>query len=160
MKKLIIFLLLFSGGWVSAQYLQKFSLSTGGGSGTSTDYYMVYALGELGVQENTTANIHLSEGFIGPDMYEIIMGVEDYETLPGVRIYPNPVRDEMQIGLPYTGDYEVVIYDLTGKEVMRHTFEKATSVKLRLTQLHEGTYIAGVIDRQNRKYAALKFVKL
>jgi len=160
MKKIIIFLLLFTGGWISAQNLQKHSISTAGGSGSSTDYYMVYALGELGVVENTNGGIHLSEGFIGPDMYEIIMGVEDYETLSGVKIFPNPVHENMQISLPYSADYEVVIYDLTGKEVMRHTFEKATSVKLRLTQLHEGTYIAGVIDRQNRKYAALKFVKL
>ena len=159
MKQLIIFLLIISGGWVSAQYLQKYSLSSGGGSDNSTNYYMAYTLGELGVQENTSGGIHLSEGFIGPDIYQIIMNVEDYETLPGVRIYPNPVLDHMQISLPYGADYEVVIYDLTGKEVMRHTYENVTSVKLDVKNLHEGTYIAGVIDRQNRKYAALKFIK-
>jgi len=161
MKKLLF---LWSLLWVSAvgfaQTIVKSSLSSGGGSVQTADYYMVYALGELGVAEVSTATVNLSEGFVGPDIAQMVMDVEDYTYWEGVYMYPNPVREVTALHFPETGDYEIVIYDLTGKEIWRTTAEQSQTVQLSLGTLGAGTYIAGIRDHSRRRYAALKFVKL
>jgi hypothetical protein len=158
MKKLFIILFLFITGLSSGQTLRKSSLSTGGGSGESSGMYLVYAIGEIGVREASAGNLYLSEGFIGPDLYAI-MGVEDYETLGGISLYPNPVKTDLHVKLPYTGDFEIRIYDLGGKEVFETVAENKNSFTVNVSSYSPGTYIIGIADRSNKKFAALKFVK-
>ncbi len=158
MKKISLFILILLAGTVLGQNLRKYSLSAGGGSGENANLYLAYALGEIGTKENSAGNLYLSEGFIGPDLYEI-MGVEDYETLQGVSLLPNPFKDYLNISLAQAGNYEIRVYDLTGKEVFRTDVEQNDRVRLNLSHLNSGTYIIGIADRTNRKFAALKIVK-
>ena len=158
MRTYILLVSLFIGGMLFGQEFRKYSLSAGGGSGENANLYLAYALGEIGTKENSAGNLYLSEGFIGPDLYEI-MGVEDYETLQGVSLFPNPFKDYLNISLAQAGNYEIRVYDLTGKEVFRTDVEQNDGVRLNLSHLNSGTYIIGIADRTNRKFAALKIVK-
>ncbi len=139
--------------------LRKSSLSTGGGSSSSGNLYMVYAIGEIGVQESTSGNILLSEGFVGPDIVSTV-GIEDYGVLNGLRIYPNPVKDNLQIHLPQTGNYEVYIFDLTGKEIFNRNIEDSDEAQYNIADFKTGVYLLIIADRTNKLAATVKLQKL
>jgi len=160
MKKILVLFILLSAGALHSQRLYKYVLASGGGSGTTPSLYMVYSLGELGVREFTSGGLHLSEGFIGPDFYQIIMGLEDYAPLTGVMIQPNPVRDLLVISLPQEDVYELTLYDLSGRQILRQEIRNGRQFVVNVRHLHAGTYIAGILHKPQRKFAALKFVKL
>ncbi len=160
MKKIIIIIMLlgtisFSFGQVA---FQKTSLSSGGGSASSGSLYMVYALGEIGVQEANAGNNLLSEGFIGPDVSSLV-GIEDYAQLEGLNIYPNPVQDYLNIELPNTGNYEVHLFDMTGKQVLNRMIENDYQTSYNLSNLKTGIYLLSVINRENQKAKTIKLQK-
>ncbi len=139
--------------------LRKSSLSTGGGSASSGNLYMVYAIGEIGVQESTSGNILLSEGFVGPDLTALV-GIEDYGVLNGLKIYPNPVKDMLQINLLQTGTYEVHIFDLTGKEILNRNIEDSNEAQYNIANFKTGVYLLVIADRENKLAATVKLQKL
>ena len=139
--------------------LRKSSLSTGGGSASSGNLYMIYAIGEIGVQESTVTNTLLSEGFVGPDL-TAILGIEDYGVLQGLKLYPNPVKDQLHIDLPDDMTYEVHIFDLTGKEVFTNRIENNHQAQYNVSNLKTGLYLLVVIDRKNKQSATVKLQKL
>ena len=146
----------FSFGQVA---LRKSSLSSGGGSASSGSLYMVYAIGEIGVQENADNGVHLSEGFVGPDISALV-GIEEYSQLEGVNIFPNPVKNDLNIELPDYQNYEVHIYDLTGKEIFNKNIEDDNHAKYDLSNFKTGIYILAIVDRENKKAKTIKIQKM
>ncbi|MFI5204146.1 MAG: choice-of-anchor V domain-containing protein [Flavobacteriales bacterium] len=65
---------------------------------------------------------------------------------PEIRFYPNPVEDEIQMNIPFTGEVSVRLHDLTGKEVYHQTHlpENNTSIRISLAHLTSGTYVLHV----------------
>ncbi len=153
----IIALLVFSINYGQVA-LKKTSLSSGGGSASSGSLYMVYALGEIGVQEAHTGSNLLSEGFIGPDVTALV-GIEDYAQLEGLNIYPNPVQAYLNIELPDTGNYEIHLFDMTGKQVFSRIIENDNQSSYHLAHLKTGIYLLSVIDRDNQKAKTIKLQK-
>ncbi len=153
----IIALLVTTG--YSQTELRKSSLSTGGGSASGANLYMVYAIGEIGVQESTSNNILLSEGFVGPDI-TTTLGIEDYGVLTGLKVYPNPVKEILQINLPQTGIYEVHIFDLTGKEIFNRNIEDNNEAQYNVANFKTGVYLLVIADRENKLAATVKLQKL
>ena len=160
MKVLYTFILslLITTGFAQTE-LRKSSLSTGGGSASSGNLYMVYAIGEIGVQESTVGNTHLSEGFVGPDITALV-GIEDYGVLENVSIYPNPVKDRLQIALPETNDYQVYLFDMTGKQIFERSITDDNQVVYHLGNLQAGVYILSIVDRIHKKAKTIKLQKL
>ena len=160
MKKYLIILtiLLFVTGYGQTS-LRKSSLSAGGGSATSGNLYMVYAMGEIGTKEADQGNMHLSEGFIGPD-FAALLGIEDYTQLQGVKVYPNPVSDFINIKFPETGDYEVYVFDITGKQVLKNILHNNDIVRYSIKHLKTGYYLLTLIDRKGNKTITYKIQKL
>ncbi len=138
--------------------LRKSSLSAGGGSATSGNTYMVYSLGEIGVQESTVGNAHLSEGFVGPDLI-FLLGIEDYSQLQGVKVFPNPISDFINIEFPETGDYEIYIFDITGKQVMQRMLHNNIA-HYSIKHLPAGYYLLSLIKRKASKAITFKILKL
>jgi len=160
MKNIFTFIALFIlSSSFGQETLRKSSLSAGGGSGTSGNMYMVYALGEIGVQEATSGNIHLSEGFVGPDITQIV-GIEDYGVLENVRVFPNPVKDILQIALPENRNYEVHLFDLTGKEILNNYIENTDKAQYNISQYKTGMYLLVIIDRAHKRSVTFKLQKL
>ncbi len=153
---LIIFLLSFS---LSAQSeLYKSSLAPAGRVGGSSNYKVVFTVGELAVQENTVGNDHLSEGFIGPDLAHI-MGIEDYAVLNGVRLFPNPVKTDLQISFPEYGRYEIHVFDMAGHEVFS-TETEGTETRIAMQSLDKAMYLVYIIDRETQRATSFKVEKL
>ena len=159
MKQLIIvFALLFSMSFQAQTEVRKPTVSSGGGRATSGNVYMAYAIGEVSVREADAGNIHLSEGFIGPDLYAI-MGIEDYKLLKGVQIYPSPVITDLNIRFSQPGAYEISMFDLTGKLVHQVSVNHKSHEKLDLRNLNSGIYLLVITNHQNKQAVILKFQK-
>ncbi len=160
MKYLLTFIafLTLSLGYSQTE-LRKSSLSTGGGSASNGTTYMVYAIGEIGVQESTVGNTHLSEGFVGPDITTLV-GIENYGVLENVSIFPNPVKDRLQIELPETNDYQVYLFDMTGKQIFEKNITDDNQATYHLGNLQAGVYILTVVDRIHKKSKTIKLQKL
>ncbi len=159
MKIIIKVLLILAIGTAYGQTsFRKSSLSSGGGSTAAGNTVMVYALGELGVQEADQGTTHLSEGFVGPDI-AIIMGIEDFATLEGIRLYPNPVKTDLFLHVNDYGSYEVHIFNLTGKEVFSTEWE-GTEMQVSMRNFKPAVYLVYIVDREHKRAASFKVEKI
>ncbi len=139
--------------------IKKSSISTDGNIVTRGNITVLYTIGEVVVQEKTIGNIHLSEGFIGPDLSELL-GVENYGQLQAVQIYPNPVQTNLYINVPETQKYELYLYDLNGKQLLHNNIEEANQSAWNLSKQKTGIYLLIIIDRIHQKTGQYKIQKL
>ena len=160
MKHLSIILLLFISCYLQAQVVvKKSSVSTGGGSATVGNVNVTYAIGEVAINEQSIGQQAVSEGFIGPDLIHSL-GIENYGTLTGVEIFPNPVKTEFQIRWAQSGDYQIFIYDLNGKLLYENNIKDTTEQSVNISQLRRAVYMLVIIDRKNHTYTNKKIQKL
>jgi len=138
--------------------IKKSSISIGGGSATAGNTTLTFAIGEVAVQENTQGNIHISEGFIGPDILSAV-GIEDYTALNGTGIYPNPVDTYLQIELPAKQNYEIYLFDLNGKQILGSETDGDNQKQLNLSHLPVATYVLIIVDRKNKQRKIIKIQK-
>jgi len=159
MKTIFISILLllsyFSFGQTA---IKKSNVSSGGGSQTNASTTVIYTIGEIAVQENINGNIHLSEGFIGPDIITVL-GIENYTELQDISVYPNPVNDLLNIQLPENKNYEIHLFDLSGKELLFLQNDE-NKQQLNLSDLPSSVYVLLVIDRKNNQSKMIKIQKL
>ncbi len=158
MKKILIIISLFTLTWASAQVeVKKSSLSTGGGSNSVGTARLVFTVGEIAVGENTQSNIHVSEGFVGPDIVQIL-GVEDYSTLENVQAFPNPVKNILKVNLPnQKGDYDVYLFDLQGKMLLSKSVD--SNFQLKMGAIPTGIYLLSIIDNKQKQKSIIKIQK-
>ncbi len=152
--------LLFEWQSVVAQpELLKTTLSpVEGGTHTTANISVIDAGGEVFHAESDALNIHLSEGFIGPDLAHLL-GIENYQALEGVSLYPNPVKNRLTVGLPGGKSYEIHIHSLSGKEIMQmHT--ESSLVRIDARPFPPGVYLVTIIDRENRQFVTCKIQKI
>jgi hypothetical protein len=160
MKKIITLLVLLTISFSFGQTtIKKSSISSGGGIVTQGNTTVLYTIGEVAVQENTVGTVHLSEGFIGPDM-AALLDIEDYTQLQGINAYPNPVQTDLNISLPEYNNYELYLYDLNGKQLISTNIEDDNQTILNLSSQKTGMYLLIIIDRKNKKSTSLKIQKL
>lgn len=160
MKYLIVFcLLLFTGLGKAQTEIRKSSLSTGGGSAEVGNIKIVQAIGEVAIREAGVGNTHLSEGFVGPDMAQLIMGVEDYEPLTGFQIFPSPVKDYLHVQFDATGDYQIHLFDLTGKLIYENSHENTRTLQVDMRRFPAGIYLVLLVDKSNEKAVSVKIQK-
>ena len=159
MKKLFTLILLLLTGFTYGQtQIVKSSISSGGGSAASGNTKLVYAIGEVAIQEQTQGNNHVSEGFVGPDI-ATLLGVTEYNVLQGISIYPNPVQDQLNIRFEISGSYEIYLYDLNGKQLLNQQITEENQAVYDLSGYAIATYLLFVIDRENHLSKQIKIIK-
>jgi len=135
-------LLFYSFGF--SQSLYKSSIDSGGGVASNNNIKILFTIGEVNVQEFNTGNILVSEGFIGGEFVNIILGVDDLPELTGITVYPNPVVESIVIkGL--TEESVIYIYDIKGSTVFKQN--KYTSGEaLPVNNLKSGIYLLKITN--------------
>ena len=157
MKTLLLCMLLFPLGMFAQLEMRKSSLAPVGGSVVAGNNYMIHAGGELAHRETDQGNMHLSEGFIGPDFSQIL-GTEDYQTLEGVRVFPNPVDKDLSVKLPHAGTFELHLFDLNGKEILRQTTRNITC-RIDMHTCVPGMYMLVIVNRKDKTFISIKIQK-
>lgn len=83
----------------------------------------------------------------------LITSIQNLNIDSQLLVYPNPANDVIYIVTTTANDYNVVITDLLGKEVLRNANEK----QLNISGLSKGIYILSVIEKETQKF--VKIVK-
>lgn len=81
------------------------------------------------------------------------VGVEQGGAALSVSVYPNPASDVIYVGHPGLENASFVLFDGTGREVVRYTLPSFSSVeKIDISRLPNGFYFGGIVDRDRRVY--------
>ena len=159
MKRFILMLMFGLCPWWSHAQLEivKSSLAPLGGSDRSDDLEILYAGGELANREAGSGDMLLSEGFITPDLADLL-GVDDYTALAGVRVYPNPTSDFINLHMP-EGVKEIELWDLQGRRLWSARTD-LSAYRLDLRAWPGAVYLLVIIDRQKRAFTTYRIQKI
>ncbi len=158
MKKVFLSLCLCAVVGANAQTaVKKSSISTGGGSHTSGNMQIIYAIGETAINETNQGAKHLSEGFVGPDVLTAL-GVEDYSEIDGLQYFPNPVATYLNFELPDNNHYEVYVFDMSGKSIYQGNINQDNR-QINMQNLPIANYLVIVINKQNKTKKIIKIQK-
>ncbi|MCL2103683.1 MAG: alpha-amylase family glycosyl hydrolase, partial [Kiritimatiellaeota bacterium] len=80
---------------------------------------------------------------------------------PQLHLYPNPVQDKLNVQideLQLSGNLQLVIYNMSGQEVLRRRVDGTTST-IATDSLSSGSYVLSVQDERGKQLGAKAFVK-
>ena len=160
MKNIIISILMlitFAPSAYSQTAIKKSSISSGGGLADNGTTNIIYTVGELAIREQTQGNTHISEGFISPDI-KVALKAEDYSVLSGIKVFPNPVKDNLYINNSNKDGYEIHLFDIEGKEVLVKP-DNIHNVEINMNSFPTGVYVVAIVDRKNKKIKTFKIRK-
>ncbi len=138
--------------------IKKNSIDSGGDISTNGTTKMVYTLGEVAVQENSTGNIHVSEGFIGVNSL-VSLDIENYSILSDIKVYPNPTSDYININFTQKSDYDISIYNLAGELIYSKQIIESNKESINLNKFPAGTYLFVVKQVAEQKATTYKIIK-
>jgi hypothetical protein len=67
----------------------------------------------------------------------------------GIKVYPNPVLDQLTIDLPLAGSYSIQLIDMAGKLVLQKDVQGTS--KINTSKLASGTYLLEIINSKGEK---------
>jgi hypothetical protein len=97
-------------------------------TGLSTGDYVVETTDANGCMSTDTVNVGLS------------IGIDDMVQNLAVKLYPNPAHTELNIEVNLTHDFNFIVYDIAGKQVMVTKLERGKRI-VSLSSLSTGLYI-------------------
>lgn len=125
--------------------IKKNSIDSGGDISTNGMLKIVYTIGEVALQENTTGNIYISEGFISVNSL-VSLDIENYSLLSDMNIYPNPAHNFIIVESKTLKVESLQILDITGKIVLSSLLREGItqSQSIDITTLESGIYFVKV----------------
>jgi hypothetical protein len=105
---------------------------------------------------NVTSDIILSTVCFASCSACTASGVEEYASLNGVKLFPNPASSYCTLELKESKAYDVVLNDYTGRRVREYSFD-GNSLVINRDDLAPGIYFASVSDKSNNT-STLKLV--
>lgn len=122
---------------IASQSLEKFSIDSGGVSTTVNGTQILYTIGEVTVQEISTATFSISEGFINPS-YDASLGITDNQLSDSeITVYPNPTKHYINISTNITLT-KIELFDVLGRSVFQST---SVSNPIDVSTFTAGVYI-------------------
>lgn len=159
MKKIITILsLLLAFTSYSQTAIKKEVIDSGGATASNGATTIIYTIGEVVVQESSVGTIHISEGFISPDIWETI-GVQDYTALAGISVFPNPTTDYITISFSEIANYNITVFDYLGKQIEDFNTQQTSTHSLDMQSYSDGVYLVLVKNTAKQQYTTNKVVK-
>ena len=88
------------------------------------------------------------------------VGVYEPTWAEGIRLFPNPSNGQFQLVLPaHEGSMQLVIHDMQGREVWRHSINGSGLMPLDVTELAEGQYGLELSGATGRAMRSLTIVR-
>jgi len=139
--------------------IKKSSIDSGGATTTNANLSIMYTLGEVSMQEKTQGTMHLSEGFISRDILSTLGISDDYLLLQGVRVYPNPSVDFVNLKFRDAAVYKLSIFDYLGKKIEQITTQKTNLYTINLSKFASGLYMIVVTNSFKKQYNTFRILK-
>lgn len=154
MKFQLLACLCFIGSVLVAQDLQRAVVASGGGSflleTAERNYYVSQTIGQSGVIGTIGQDgLRLRQGFQQPPL--MVVQAPDDETSLQARLYPNPVRYQLNISLANNlkGQLAVKLFDTSGKLVLDASYPAGQPISMDLSELSSGVYLISLQHQTN-----------
>lgn len=110
-----------------AQSIEKFSIDSGGATATAGGIQMLYTIGEVNVQEYSSENLSVSEGFINNEVLTTLAISEPEIYKQKIIVYPNPTSEIININTKIKIT-KIKMYDALGRQVSDLRYSNKISV--------------------------------
>ncbi len=138
--------------------VSKQTIDSGGQILTNGQTHIFYSLAPIVKQESQNGNLHLSEGFISPDLLQIL-GFEDFDqNILDVNIYPNPVTNFVYVKLINQQNFNIQLIDLNGKTIWQKSCLKK-NCKIDMTKYKRATYYLIISQAKQKRFKYIKLIK-
>jgi len=124
-------------------------LAPAGGHDQSANYTLSWRLGEVAVTTLNGNNLILTQGF--QQSFGLDVGIRERVTDLGIRVYPNPVKNELFIrfGSEKESDYLLEIEDVTGRIMLQQSYsrvEPGDILRINTSAFSSGVYFLRIIS--------------
>jgi hypothetical protein len=152
----LICLLLFVAvvGSTAQPAISQSVLASAGHFSNSTSLIISNTLGEAIIYGGAHASYSACQGFQSGQAF-LITEVIDFESgAQRVTLFPNPVRDQLNIQWESEGDYIVQLFNVTGQVALSHTCTGASTAQIDMHDLPEGMYAVSFFSKNNTRHFA------
>lgn len=149
-----------TGVWTAAmtQQLKGFALAMSIGKIAGSDHKMI-STGNVppayGLNVRCAKDYPRYEGIVGEDYFEMSTNEFTQNSQDSLKIYPNPVKDFLNISSPLEMNIEV--FNLQGQLIKKGKFENS---KINLSDLQKGVYIGLIYEKDSSGFTTVKIIKL
>ena len=155
----ILVLLIISLSISAQTAIKKSNISTTGAVVSNGTTKVIYTVGEFAVQENTQGTVHISEGFINPDML-ITTGLDKYNYEDfDVQIFPNPAVNYVNVKPTEISNFNIELFDVNGKLIMSENGKNALVKRLNISHLTNGEYLLVIKSEKLKQFKTFKLIK-
>ncbi len=156
-KLTILFISVIFFGYSQTEIL-KSSISCGGVTTAVGNLKLIYSIGENAIQERVVGSLQLSEGFLNPIPIGVVLGTDDFLELEGIRVYPNPTVDYVNLKFDSVSDYEIALFDIVGKQLASY---KSNNIdfKIDMNPFTSGVYFINIKDTINKQFKVFRILK-
>jgi type IX secretion system substrate protein len=131
-----------------AQQVTPNVINSAGGSNSTGILFVDWSVGEMPVILTSSGNnLYITNGFLQAGSGFIPNGLLNLPVLTNleIKIFPNPVRDELQIQfqLNHAGKIQIILFDISGKKLMDRQWSYIGGSQVRLINLKtypQGSY--------------------
>ncbi|MCF7561730.1 T9SS type A sorting domain-containing protein [Sabulilitoribacter multivorans] len=124
---------------LQAQIIEKFSIDSGGDNFSNGSIQLLYTIGEVNVQELSTGNTIVSEGFINSSNSGTL-GINNLHWSQNkIIVYPNPTSRFINISSEVSIT-KIEVFNLLGENI----FTTYTTNYIDLTNLNSGIYMINI----------------
>ncbi len=155
----VLFILLATITVLSGQTeIAKSDISGGGNISSSGDIKIIFSVGETSVNEISQGTIHISEGFISPDILTS-SDIKDFDNNIKVSVYPNPAKDLITIEFSEISKGSMTLYDINGKILSEYALNNTCKHKINFAAYAQGTYFLMFRNFDNKTFKSFTIIK-
>ena len=126
-------------------------VNTSGTTSTTRSYsYITNVVGgpivDIQMKANTTGNTNTDISEVKWNPLAGFTGISTFDNNSGITVYPNPASEYLIISNTSNDNLNLVIYDLTGREVLNSVIN-GQSKKISVSSLANGTYILKMFNK-------------
>jgi hypothetical protein len=164
MKK-IFFLILFCVAFFlfsPGQILERWVMGFAGNSDTIESCLIEWTAGEPVAGTILDADCIVSQGF-HQSYFQVLEIPETTNSLQGIRVYPNPTVDLLNVdmkGIENLSEVEITLQNMDGKLLLQKSLEGKEIFRLHLQSYEEGMMILRVTDPGSGAVTSFKIIKV
>lgn len=157
MKLLLTYMLTFSMALLNAQSTDKTIIASAGNEMSTSEISVGYSIGEP-IVGLVIGRSSIDQGFwAGSLTVEPITEITD---LNGIKVYPNPVVDELNIYTDGNQVYGITLFGVDGKRALKQKVDASLlEHKVNLSYLAKGVYVLRLLVEGNQEEKLFKIIK-
>lgn len=154
----LLFIFLFIGFLGFSQTISKQVIGPAGATFENGTSKLSYTTGEVlvGAMTDENGSIQLGNGYY-PSLNLSTLSIEISDLQLKVKIYPNPAKEVIYITHPTEQFFEVIITDISGKQILQTALQKAQPLQVR--HFAKGTYLITVTTKSLKQTNTYKIIK-